>query len=178
MTTLFAADDKAVLLDSKKRRYLIDLADDGEFHSHAGFVRHSDIGLPFLIDYLNTWEHNIAELDNASIIRYEDLRSDTADTLMKITALMGENFSDEEIAEAVSFGSFDNLRKLETSGFFRRGGMRLRNANDPETFKVRRGKVGGYGDYFTEDQTAELEELMMTRLSPVFGYRPAERARN
>ncbi len=43
MTTLFAADDKAVLLDSKKRRYLIDLADDGEFHSHAGFVRHSDI---------------------------------------------------------------------------------------------------------------------------------------
>jgi hypothetical protein len=56
--------------------------------------------------------------------------------------------------------------------------MRLRNANDPETFKVRRGKVGGYGDYFTEDQTAELEELMMTRLSPVFGYRPAESARN
>ena len=42
MTILFAADDKAVLLDSKKRRYLIDLTDDGEFHSHAGFVRHSD----------------------------------------------------------------------------------------------------------------------------------------
>lgn len=43
MTTVFAADDKAVLLDSKKRRYLIDLAASGEFHSHAGFVRHSDI---------------------------------------------------------------------------------------------------------------------------------------
>ena len=39
----FAADDKAVLLDKKKRRYLIDLADDGEFHSHAGFVVHTDI---------------------------------------------------------------------------------------------------------------------------------------
>ena len=140
------------------------------------FVRHSDIGLPFLIDYLNTWEHNIAELDNACIIRYEDLRSDTADTLKKITALMGENFSDEEIAEAVNFGSFDNLRKLETSGFFRRGGMRLVNANDPETFKVRRGKVGGYGDYFTEAQTTELEALMMERLSPTFGYRPASGA--
>jgi tRNA (adenine57-N1/adenine58-N1)-methyltransferase len=43
MTAVFAADDKAVLLDSKKRRYLIDLAASGEFHSHAGFVRHSDI---------------------------------------------------------------------------------------------------------------------------------------
>ena len=41
--TMFTAGDKAVLLDTKKRRYLIDLADDGEFHSHAGFVRHTDI---------------------------------------------------------------------------------------------------------------------------------------
>ena len=137
------------------------------------FVRHSDIGLPFLIDYLNTWERNIGELENAMMVRYEDLRSDTAETLKKVTVLMGEDFGDDEIAEAVSFGSFDNLRKLETSGFFRRGGMRLVNANDPETFKVRRGKVGGYGDYFTEAQTAELEALMMERLSPTFGYRPA-----
>lgn len=40
---LFAAGEKALLLDSKKRRYLVDLADDGEFHSHAGFVAHRDI---------------------------------------------------------------------------------------------------------------------------------------
>lgn len=140
------------------------------------FVRHSDIGLPFLIDYLNTWECNIGQLDNAMIMRYEDLRSDTAESLKKVTLLMGESFSDEEIAGAVSFGSFDNLRKLETSGFFRRGGMRLVNANDPETFKVRRGKVGGYGDYFTKAQTAELEALMMEQLSATFGYRPASGA--
>ncbi|MEN8108954.1 MAG: sulfotransferase domain-containing protein [Pseudomonadota bacterium] len=137
------------------------------------FVRHSDIGLPFLIDYLNTWERNIDQLDNATIIRYEDLRTNTAATLKTIIVLMGESFSDEEIAEAVSFGSFDNLRKLETSGFFRRGGMKLRNADDPETFKVRRGKIGGYSDYFTPEQTAELEDLMLSRLSPVFGYQAA-----
>ncbi len=43
MSNPFRAGDKAVLLDSKKRRYLIDLEDGGEFHSHAGFVVHSDI---------------------------------------------------------------------------------------------------------------------------------------
>jgi len=43
MTGTFAAGEKALLLDSKKRRYLLDLADDGEFHSHAGFVAHRDI---------------------------------------------------------------------------------------------------------------------------------------
>ena len=43
MTGLFAVGEKALLLDSKKRRYMIDLADDGEFHSHNGFVSHSQI---------------------------------------------------------------------------------------------------------------------------------------
>ena len=41
MTSTFAAGEKVLLLDSKKRRYLIDLVDDGEFHSHAGFVTHA-----------------------------------------------------------------------------------------------------------------------------------------
>ena len=43
MTGNFAAGEKVLLLDSKKRRYLIDLVDDGEFHSHAGFVTHASI---------------------------------------------------------------------------------------------------------------------------------------
>jgi hypothetical protein len=137
------------------------------------FVRHSDIGLPFLIDYLNTWERNLEELEHSLLVRYEDLRTEPAATLKKITDLMGESFSDEEIGEAVNFGSFDNLRKLESSGFFTRGGMTLRNAGDPNSFKVRRGKVGGYAEYFTEEQVAELEELMMSQLSPTFGYLPA-----
>jgi len=43
MTGVFTAGEKALLLDTKKRRYLIDLADDGEFHSHNGFVPHGDV---------------------------------------------------------------------------------------------------------------------------------------
>ena len=40
MSGLFSTGEKAILLDTKKRRYLVDLADGGEFHSHAGFVAH------------------------------------------------------------------------------------------------------------------------------------------
>lgn len=134
------------------------------------FVRGSDIGLPFLVEYLNTWAHNIRYLDSGLIIRYEDLRAQPASALRRVVAHMGEHFSDEEIDEAVAFGSFDNLRKLETAGFFRQGGMRLRDASDPDTFKVRRGKVGGYRDYFSPAQVAELDEIVATRLSPEFDY--------
>ncbi|UCG72952.1 MAG: sulfotransferase domain-containing protein [Chromatiales bacterium] len=137
------------------------------------FVRHSDIGLLCLIDFLNMWERNVNALDRGATIRYEDLRANPADVLKQVVTLMGDSFSDAEIQEAVDFGSFDNLRQLESKGFFRQGGMKLRDKNDPNTFKVRRGKVGGYRDYFTPEQAAELEALVRERLSPTLGYTPA-----
>ncbi len=136
------------------------------------FVRHSDIGLPSLIEFLNRWERNLANCPNSIIIRYEDLRAQPAETLTKITELMGESFSVEEIQQAVDYGSFENQRKLESNGFFKQGGMTLRNPKDTESFKTRRGKVGGYADYFSPEQVQELEELMMSNLSPTFNYQP------
>jgi hypothetical protein len=137
------------------------------------FVRHSDIGVTFLIEYLNRWERNVAHLPRALTVRYEDLRAQPQETLPRITALMGETFADRELEEAIAFGAFDNLKKLERQGFFRQGGLSLRNPKDPESFKVRRAKVGGFKDYFTAAQVAELEDLVQSRLSPTFGYYPA-----
>jgi len=134
------------------------------------FVRHSDIGLPSLIEYVNTWARNVERLEHGMLVRYEDMRAEPAKTLSAVTKLMGESFSAEEIAGAVEFGSFDNLRQLEGKGFFRQGGMTLRNRDDPNAFKVRRGRVGGYRDYFEPEQVAELERLMAERLSPNLGY--------
>ena len=38
-----AAGDKVLLVDSKGRQYLVELDDDGEFHTHTGIVPHADI---------------------------------------------------------------------------------------------------------------------------------------
>jgi len=134
------------------------------------FVRHSDIGLPSLIDYQNTWARNVRELGNGMLARYEDLRAQPVPTLHRITQLMGEDFSADEIRVAVEWGSFDNLQKLETKGTFSQGGMKLVNASDPSTFKVRRGKVGGYREDFDVAQVAELEALVRDNILPELGY--------
>jgi tRNA (adenine57-N1/adenine58-N1)-methyltransferase len=43
----FRAGDRVLLVDNRKRRHLITLAAGGEFHTHAGIVRHDDlIGKP------------------------------------------------------------------------------------------------------------------------------------
>ena len=134
------------------------------------FVRHSEIGLPFLIDYQNTWARNIAALPRGLLIKYEDLRRDPVNTLSRILAHVGERFSEEEVRAAVEWSSFDNLQRLETSGTFRQGGMKLVNRNDPSTYKVRRGRVGGYREDFAPDQVEELEALVRERILPELGY--------
>ena len=37
------AGEKALLVDSKGRRYLVTLASGGEFHTHAGVTPHDDL---------------------------------------------------------------------------------------------------------------------------------------
>lgn len=39
----FCVGQRVLLLDQKRRRYLVELVEGGEFHSHAGFVPHADI---------------------------------------------------------------------------------------------------------------------------------------
>ncbi|HVL93328.1 MAG TPA: tRNA (adenine-N1)-methyltransferase [Acidimicrobiales bacterium] len=41
MSRPFAVGDSALVLDRKGRRYLLTLAEDGTFHTHAGFVPHA-----------------------------------------------------------------------------------------------------------------------------------------
>ena len=137
------------------------------------FVRHSGFGLLNIIDFLNTFQARVAALPNAITVPYEALRADPAAQLSRIGALMGERFTEEEIAEAVRFGSFDNLKSLESDNFFKQKGLRPGIKGDAESSKVRRAKVGGYREDFTAEQAAELEALVAERLDPAFGYTPA-----
>jgi tRNA (adenine57-N1/adenine58-N1)-methyltransferase len=47
MSRVFAPGEQVLLIDAKKRRYLVTLEPGGEFHTHAGVVAHDDlIGRP------------------------------------------------------------------------------------------------------------------------------------
>lgn len=134
------------------------------------FVMHEELGLPGLIEFLNGWERALARLDESLILRYEDLRGEPAPTLARLASFIGESFSEAEIAEAVEFGSFDNMRQLEASNYFANSSLSPRKAKGAAISKVRRGKVGGFRDYFTAEQADQMDAMVRERLSPTFGY--------
>ena len=149
------------------------VSDDVEVYD---FVMDKTAGLPKIIDYLNVWARDAEKIENLLIVRYEDLRSDTAATLKRIVDFIGTPGTDEQIEGAVEFSSVENMRKMEQKKTFWLSGSRMvpKDRNNPNSFKVRKAKVGGYKDYFDEKQIAAIDKEVNETLDPMFGYRESE----
>jgi len=154
---------KIDLLEFPDRAYDVDLFD---------FVMDPKYGLCRAIDFLNLWARDLPDLGNCLLVRYEDLRADAAGTLARILEFVGTPATPGQIQDAVDFGSVENMRKMEQKGgFWLSGGrMKPRDRTNPDSYKVRRAKVGGYRDYFSDAQVDEIETLLSARLSPLYGY--------
>jgi hypothetical protein len=136
------------------------------------FVTREEAGLARAIDFMNGWAREAGSSENLLVVRYEDMRSQPEPVLGEILAFIGTPGSEDEIRAAVAFASFENMRKMETNRTFWLSGGRMkpRDRSNPQSFKTRRGKVGGYRDYFDERELAEIDRMIAEQLSPVFGY--------
>jgi hypothetical protein len=61
---------------------------------------------------------------------------------------------------------------MEQQRVFWLSGGRLvpKDRSNPNSYKVRRGKVAGYRDDFDAAQLAEIDRLVETALDPLYGY--------
>jgi len=155
----------------RTKRYKRDLEGVRADVSMFEFVMEGARGLPEIVDYLNAWERRLAGRENALVVSYEGLRERPHEVLGRVTAFLGLRFDPTEIAEAVAFGDFESLREKERTNFFRNARLAPRDPGDPDSFKVRRAKVGGYRDYFEPEQVQRLEAYVRERLATSYGYR-------
>ena len=139
----------------------------------ADFLLDDGNMLTRVIDFMNLWADERERFgDDLMIVRYEDLRAEPATWLEKVLVFLGTPGTADEIAEAVEFADLENMRKMERERSFRGGGRRMRAGDEknPDSYKVRRAKVGGYRDYFSAEELERIDAIIDQSLSPVFGY--------
>lgn len=153
------------------KKYLNDYPAHGSDISTWEFLRDEQSGVPRIVDYCNAWAARVRYHDDLLLVRYEDMCTDPEGQLRRILAFTETAATPDEISDAVHFAAYDNMKNLEASKFFAGIGSRLRrnDKSNPESFKVRKAKVGGYRDYLTDAQCQVVAE-MTARLDPVFGY--------
>lgn len=136
------------------------------------FVMNEKAGLPKIIGFMNVWAREMDRFENILIVRYEDMRDDPGSALKRVTDFIGTEGTKDQIEESVRFASVENMRNMESNRKFWLSGSRMvtRDKSNPNAYKVRRAKVGGYRDYFEDAQLREIEDYIGRHLSPVFGY--------
>jgi hypothetical protein len=133
-------------------------------------LQNSPRGLRHVIQYMNDWAIALGHCPHNLLLRYEDLRADPVPQLRRIAAFLGDDFTDSQFRDAADFASFNKLKEKERENFFATSKLQARDTANPDSFKVRRGKVGGYIDYLTPEEAAWVEATIARDLSPVFGY--------
>jgi hypothetical protein len=141
------------------------------FHSGAHFdgtlsemIRDRRFGAERAVDILDAWLAEWRDTGRCLVWSYEEARKDPRASLRSVLAHLGiEPVDDELLDSSVEFASFDNMKAMESENRFDRKLLRPADPSDPESFKVRRGRVGGWVDYLSEED-ARLVERAASRL--------------
>jgi glycosyltransferase involved in cell wall biosynthesis len=116
------------------------------------------------VGFFHDWDRAVKAHGDALVVRYEDFRRDPTTTLATLAKFLEIGSTTEEIEEAVAFASFENLRKLEEKKTLATARLGARTEGNKDSFKVRRGKVGGYADYFQPEEAQRLESFVRSQL--------------
>jgi hypothetical protein len=155
-----------------KKKHLNEYPEHGADVSIYDFVMREESGLPKILRFMNAWADEIPQMKEVLVVRYEDMRADPQATLRRIVHFLGCPDDESALRGAVEYASIENMRKLEEKRTFWLAGSRMKakDRSNPDSFKVRRAKVGGYRDYFDDAQIAAIDALVRERLAPLYGY--------
>jgi len=138
--------------------------------SVSELLRDKRFGIRGIVRAMNDWLDEFSGRKDFTIIRYEALRASPAEHFRDLLAVVGETTPDVSIfQEALEFSRFENMQKLEAAGVFDSKILHPGDVRDPESFKVRRGKVGGYREYLSAEDLEYAADALM-ELDPHFSY--------
>lgn len=136
----------------------------------SDFIRDEKHGIEKILHFYNNW-YEQKQVKNILILTYEDLRKNTKKEIKRILGFIGDKKSDNKIENAISFASFDNMKKLERKGFFSKyygGTLTPGKKDDKNSYKVRKGKVGGYHEHMSKEDIEFCNKKMKKLPNPFY----------
>jgi hypothetical protein len=114
----------------------------------AEFFMHPGYGVEKVCKFNRAWLDHLSGNSDALVLTYEDLSADGEGTFARLLTFLGQ--SPGRAAELVAKTRFERMQEVESKAPQGRA-LSPGVDGDPESMKVRRGKVQGYVDYLETD---------------------------
>ncbi|MCP4363364.1 MAG: sulfotransferase domain-containing protein [Chloroflexi bacterium] len=127
----------------------------------SDFLRSDKYGVRKIVTYYNLWYENQNVPRDFLLLRYEDLHQNPTAVLRQTLQFMEmAEVREDLLTAAVHYASFDNMKKMESKGALDTDKMQPGQQADNESYKVRKGVVGGYGEYLSADDLAYIDAVI------------------
>lgn len=150
-------DPKSVCVSQfffKKRR--------GEIAGDLSFEAYFPMFLNGFNDHYGSWGQHVGSWLGASqqnadfhLVRYEDLKAETLEELVKIVDFTNRSFSDEKIKKAIDDSSLESMQKIEKESKL---GSHLKGKGDLSIPFVRKGSTTEWHDFLTQAMVDEMKD--------------------
>ena len=134
------------------------------------FVCRAVGGFASLLRFYDSWASSLDVPARVLVVRYEDLHADAHDELRRVLEFVGLAVDTAVIDEAIRYGSFENMRRLEETDQLRSWRLRPVRRGDFDTYKTRKGRVGSYLEELSPADIRRLHEAMRASKVAAFGY--------
>lgn len=161
--------DAFVSLHIQLTRRTKETPDELKQKSASELLRDPAFGIASMVEVMNDWLAEWSGRPDFLLLRYEALRAEPGTEFRKLLHVLGESANEKAFQHALGFSDFGHMQRLESAGNFDSKILRAGDTGDPESFKVRRGKIGGFEDYLAPADQAYATAALQ-KLDPRFGY--------
>jgi hypothetical protein len=110
---------------------------------------------------LSWWPHR--EDKNVLFVKYEDMKKDLPAAVAKVASFIDADVSADTVARIVSMASFEKMKADKSANF----SWDKTYDKDGEPTFLRKGIVGDWKNFFTMEQSAEMDEICARRLKGI-----------
>ena len=133
----------------------------------ARYIRMRLYGLQRIIEFMNFLADNHSKHDHL-IIRYEQILDQPHTEFEKILNFSGTKVNKEFIENAVSYGQFENMQKMESDNVY--GDKLQQFDSNPQARKVRQGTKGSYKTEFSKQDIEYIEQYIQDQLDDFYSF--------
>jgi hypothetical protein len=99
------------------------------------------------------------------------MKDDTYAEFSNLLDFMGEEIEKRAVKKSIEKTIFENMKKMEESNELNDNRLKVRDNEDENSRKVRKGKVGGFKEELDEQDLKYLDE-QIKKLNQEIGYKP------